>query len=193
MGEFVLNSQLAAIIVGMLLIIGDVWYWRDVVRKNGALNNMKKAILNGVISFVECLYIAVFFAGRVSPNDSGSMFTFSLGIELTVIGLISFTILLFVAKGEIKGNSKSKENAQNTYFVKNPVLGFAMGHYMFGIICLTLVSMYFVLLPFIGILLKGPIAVVVGFTLFILWIFVLPMYIVGKTPSWFSNSLNRVK
>ncbi|WEV56412.1 hypothetical protein [Ligilactobacillus acidipiscis] len=132
-----------------------------------------------------------FFAGRVSEKNVQVMFFSAGGLLLTIIAIITFTALLFSARKQIKEGTISKKTAQKTYLGSNAALGFGMAHYMFGVIFLILSGLKVFIMPLTDMIPHGFVGGTAALILSVGWVFVLPMYLIGKTPGWLKEILNR--
>lgn len=95
------------------------------------------------VSFVISGYISIYLE-RSAVNLS-FMLDNAFGIILIIIALVSFFFLFNTAKKDIITKKISIQQAQKKYFEHNPVLTFAMSHYVIGIFDIGLFSGFFYL------------------------------------------------
>lgn len=136
--------------------------------------------------------MGTFFAGKFSEKYSQLAFFFITGFLSTAIGVITFVLLLLRVRKRVKEGALTKENAQKMYLISNSILGFGTVHYVFGIICLILSGLKVIIMPLFDLFPKGIIGGTVATILFVGWVFVLPMYLVGKMPAWLKEILNKL-
>lgn len=160
--DFLWNNTVLAIVSLIVVIVVNFFYVQNINQKVIQGGNKGLAAILFLFSFLSSVYVALFLS--LNTGDIGtSVFGFTFAFELVLLGLIYYFALFFNAKKEIKEKKKSKKGVLNKYFDNNAVLGYATAHYMLGIIMLM-----------------------------VLYIFVLPGYIILKTPEMFKNFLNKM-
>lgn len=189
--EFLLNNGVLAVVSLIIVIVVNFFYVRNVDQRVIDGGNKIFAILVLIISFIPSVDIAIFL-GLNTGDIGSSVFGFTFSFEFVVIGLIYYFALFFNAKKEIKEEKTSKNDILNKYFNNNAILGYAAAHYMVGIIALVVTIGNTFFDTSMDFLPNNPIGGIAGFILMILYFFVLPGFIVVKTPKVFIHFLNKI-
>ncbi|MBN7274930.1 hypothetical protein GNF18_07245 [Ligilactobacillus pobuzihii] len=189
--EFLWNNGVLAVVSLIIVIVVNFFYVRNVNQKVVNGGNKILAILVLIISFIPSVDIAIFL-GLNTGDIGSSVFGFTFSFEFVVIGLIYYFALFFNAKKEIKEEKTSKNAILNKYFNNNAILGYATAHYMSGIIMLMVSVGNTFLYPAMDFLPDNPMGGIAALVLMILYIFVLPGYIILKTPKLFIQFLNKI-
>lgn len=189
--EFLWNNGVLAVVSLIIVIVVNFFYVRNVNQKVINGGNKIFAILILIISFIPSVDIAIFL-GLNTGDIGSSVFGFTFSFEFVVIGLIYYFALFFNAKKEIKEEKTSKNAILNKYFNNNAILGYATAHYMSGIIMLMVSVGNTFLYPAMDFLPDNPMGGIAALVLMILYIFVLPGYIILKTPKLFIQFLNKI-
>ncbi|GEN48318.1 hypothetical protein [Ligilactobacillus pobuzihii] len=182
--EYIFNSISLAIIAGVVAVIVDYLFLK------GAISEIEKgeygnySVIIGVLSFLLTAYIAIVFGSIVLPEQGASTFMLVWSAELILITLVAYILLFFTAKREIKSRMITFEKAVPKYFDKNAILGFALGHYVPGILFLMIGGMEPIFNYLDKVIPNNPIGGVVYLALGAIYTFIIPGILLAKTQGW---------
>ncbi|MGR3741779.1 hypothetical protein [Companilactobacillus sp. DQM5] len=145
------------------------------------------------------IFVAMTASVFVSDEQAAVVWGISWSIQLIIAGLLTYMVLFLAARAEIKTSEmkirKAREHARQKYLTPpNSLLGLAAGVYMLGLLLLDIGGLgimeksgLFELLP------MGIMSAILLIIFFIIYVFVLPIFLLLKTPKWFSKALDLVK
>ncbi|GEN48319.1 hypothetical protein [Ligilactobacillus pobuzihii] len=189
--EILWGNPILTIIALITVITVNFLYSKNVPTRIVNGGNKKNAFMVFLISFLSCVCIAIFLGLNTGKNGT-PIFGFTFAFELLLIGLIYYFVLFNNAKKEILRDKSSKNMILKKYFEDNAFLGYTTAHYMLGVIMLFVSCGNTIFRSSLDFLPHNPIGGITELAVVILYTFVLPPYIILKTPKLFKNALNKV-
>lgn len=191
--DFIMGNLWLAVLAELVIIGMDFLFLKRTIKVLGEKQVVGSTVLVALISFLLSAYVAIFCSGYASDKNGAFIFSVAFGLNLILVAFSSYLSLFIAGKKEMREKSIKKVQIIRKYYGSNPILGFALGHNSFGIFIFLIGIGNFYYDSFVQIVPKNQLGSVVGMVVIIIYIFVLPIYLIYKIPGWFESVLERIK